>query len=104
MKQASNLQTTMKKTITICGRVWSVVPGEGEHQEGRRGATFKELQEIRINPSLHPDLKETTLIHEILHACADFVGVEDEKLSEEDWIKRISPVLTRVLKDNPNLL
>lgn len=91
-------------TINIAGREWQVVKGDGEHQEGRRGATFKELQEIRINPSIHPDLQQVTLIHEVLHACADFVGIEDEKLTEEDWIKRISPVLTQVLKDNPKLL
>lgn len=89
--------------INIAGREWQVVKGDGEHQEGRRGATYKELQEIRINPSIHPDLQQVTLIHEVLHACADFVGIEDEKLTEEDWIKRISPILTQVLKDNPHL-
>ena len=88
------------KTLNIGGRTWNVVEGEHEHQEGRRGSTFKELQEIRINPSIHQELKEVTLVHEILHACADFIGIEDEKLDEEDWIKRISPVLTQVLKSN----
>lgn len=90
----------MQKTVNICGRKWNVVSGDGEHQEGRRGATYKELQEIRINPSLHDDLKAITIVHEVLHACADFVGIEDEKLTEEEWIKRISPALTNVLQNN----
>jgi len=86
--------------INICGRIWRVVEDGTEHQEGRRGATYKELQLIRINPSLHQDLKDVTLVHELLHACADFVGIEEEKLTEEDWIKRIAPTFTNILKNN----
>ena len=94
----------MKEKIIIGGRIWKIILDNAEHQEGRRGATYKELQEIRINPSIHQDLQETTLIHEILHACADFVGIENEKLTEEEWIKRISPTLAQVIKQNFRLL
>ena len=94
----------MKEKIIIGGRIWSIIYDNAEHQEGRRGSTYKELQQIRINPSIHKDLQDTTLIHEILHACADFVGIEDEKLTEEEWIKRISPTLAQMIKQNPDLL
>ena len=33
-----------------------------------------------------------------------FVGIEDEKLTEEEWIKRIAPTLTQVIKQNPYLI
>lgn len=86
--------------IKVGTSLYKVIEDEGEHQDGRRGSTYKELREIRINPSLSPDLKEITLLHEILHACCDFVGIEDEKLTEEEWIVRISPILHQVLKEN----
>lgn len=98
------IQKEEEKLIIIGGRLWTIKKDNSEHQEGRRGATFKELQEIRINPSLHPELQFCTLIHEMLHACADFVGIEDEKLTEEDWIKRIAPTLAQVIKQNSDLL
>jgi Zn-dependent peptidase ImmA (M78 family) len=98
------IKEEQEKHIIIGGRLWTIKKDNSEHQEGRRGATFKELQEIRINPSIHPELQEVTLIHEILHACSDFVGIEDEKLTEEEWIKRIAPTLTQVIKQNPYLI
>ena len=93
-----------ERLIKVCGKTWCIKRDAAQHQEDRRGCTYKELQEVRINPSLHPELQETTLIHEILHVCADHVGIEDEKLTEEDFIKRIAPTLTTIIKLNPDLL
>lgn len=61
---------------------------------------------IRINNILPKTEQEETLLHEVLHGCCAFVGIdtEKEKLSEEEWITRISPILFTVLKENPSLL
>ena len=82
---------------------YEVKEDSAQHQDDRRGATYKELSEIRINPHLSSKLKEITLLHEVLHACADFTGIESEKLTEEQWVVRISPILLTVLKENKGL-
>lgn len=92
-----------KNEIQICGRIWTVEFSKEVHHEGRRGDTFKELQKIRINPTVHRELQAVTLVHEVLHAVADCVGIEDEKLTEEEFIKRMAPVLTHVLQMNDDI-
>ena len=44
-----------------------------------------------------------TVLHEILHACADVVGVDDDK-AEERVVTVLSPALLQVLRDNPRLV
>ena len=90
----------MNKNIKVGSSIYKVIEDEKEHQNDNRGSTFRELREIRINPSMSPDLKEITLLHEVLHACCDFVGIENEKLTEEEWIVRLAPILHQVLKEN----
>ena len=90
--------------IRIGHTIWKVIDSPHEHQENRRGSTYKELREIHINDSIPKGLKDITLIHEILHACADIVGTGDEELTEEEWVKRIAPTLAGVIKENPELI
>ena len=100
--ERENTEQTLN--IKIGGRAWKIIFSDLQHQEGKRGSNYKELQEIHLNPSQHIELSEVTLIHEILHACCDFAGMEDEKMVEEQWVVRVAPILTQVLKDNPNIL
>jgi len=90
----------MKEEINICGNTWKIKIDSAEGQDDNNGSSYNLLQEIRIDPNIHHELKDSTLVHEILHACANFVGMDDAKLTEEEWVSRIAPTLTRVLKDN----
>ncbi len=56
-------------------------------------------QLIRIDSSLPESEQEETLLHEILHTCCTFVGIEG-KCTEEEFITRVSPILYTVLKEN----
>lgn len=52
---------------------------------------------IRIKQGMSEDKKEQTLVHEILHACFEEAGIENQ---EEDTINRVGVILYQVLKDN----
>lgn len=52
---------------------------------------------IEILNSLSKTKKEQTLVHEVLHACFNEAGFNEQ---EEDVINRVSNVLYQVLKDN----
>lgn len=66
------------------------------------GQTHHSAEMICIHEGLPHERARQVLIHEMLHVCADFVGIkDDERLSEEEYVSRIAPVLTMVLMDNP---
>ena len=44
-----------------------------------------------------------TLLHEVIHACADLAGLEDEA-TEEEWASRLAPALFQVLNQNPSFV
>lgn len=76
-----------------------------DHVADAWGATFHETSQIRISPQLSPEESKGTLLHEVIHACCNFAGIQDkEKLDEETWISRVSPILLTVLRENPKLL
>ncbi len=61
-------------------------------------------QVIRIDSRNARDEQADTLLHETLHACCHFAGIDvEEKLTEEDFVTRISPILHTVLKENHSL-
>lgn len=65
------------------------------------GHCVKDRGLIRIEENQPEDEKQETLLHEILHCCCGFAGIEDgEKLTEEQFISRVSPILHTVLVEN----
>ena len=91
----------LPRHIHVGSVTYMVTEDKAETANGRRGGCFKEEQEIRINPSLGDDQKRITLLHEILHACIETAGCADKKLTEEEWVERVSPILDMVMVDNP---
>ena len=87
--------------IHVGSVTYIVIEDNAETANGRRGGCFKEEQEIRISPHLAKDQKRITLLHEILHACVETAGCTDKKLTEEEWVERVSPILDMVMVDNP---
>lgn len=84
---------------------YRITEDSSEIEEGRCGVTYKQTARIRINPSLSADVRKETLLHEMLHAICSICGIDDEdRLTEEEWISRVSPILLMVLQENPDLL
>lgn len=84
---------------------WQVILRESLSDEGCRGKCYKDRNEIHITTDLPDSAQKETLMHEVLHACCHFVGItEEDKITEEEFCTRITPILRTVLKENPNLV
>lgn len=60
---------------------------------------------IHVDPAQADGMARETLLHEILHAVADATGLADGwGDDEESTIRRLSPALLQVLRDNPGLV
>jgi hypothetical protein len=77
-----------------------------DRQNDLIGHLERRSQTITIRPGLGVDLSAETLLHEVLHACFGMVGLSgiDERLTEEDVIERLSPILLDTLRRNPHLV
>ena len=61
---------------------------------------------IIIDPEQAESQIRDTLLHEVLHACCDLIGLScdvDHDI-EEKIILRLAPILLLVLRDNPELV
>jgi hypothetical protein len=56
--------------------------------------------EIRILQDLPHDLKQETILHEVIHGIENFFDLD----LEEEEVKMLGRGLTMVFKDNPELL
>ena len=58
---------------------------------------------IAIRPA-SPDLERESFNHELLHGCCFVAGIKDgQRLTEEDWVARISPLYLATIRSNPDL-
>jgi len=92
------MNTMLPKTVKVGFQEWEIRT-DNLVANGDCGICSKTYKTITIDQEI-PD-QEETLLHELLHACCDFAGMEDdEKLTEEEFISRISPILYTVLTEN----
>lgn len=61
------------------------------------GACVYQKSVIKIKNGMSTDKKNQTLIHEMLHACLNEAGFEEQ---DEDMVNRLGIVLYQVLKEN----
>ncbi len=87
-------------TIKIGASQWHVWSAD-EIEDGAFAICDQDNQTILIRSDLPESLKEEVFVHELLHACCFAVGIEDEeRLSEEQFVNRVSVVLQAALRDN----
>lgn len=95
---------TKLNQIDVCGRLWSIEFMSALSDSDNCGETDLEQQKIRINKNMHPDVQAETLVHEILHICLNFSGLQDgATLTEEELVSRIAPTLTIILQTNSDI-
>jgi hypothetical protein len=88
--------------------LWEEPPVTQETDKIALGQTESWEQKIWISPELEGKEQaiRDTVLHEILHACLDTVGLgyaPQEFYVEERWVAALSPVLTDTLVRNPAL-
>lgn len=96
-------KTFMKipETIKIGSKEWKIELDDEVREDGAYGKCFPSLSKIYLYKRQEQKEIEITLIHELLHACASFVGIKDhDKLTEEEFINRVSQILHTVLEEN----
>lgn len=87
----------MIKEINILGVVYQVSEVDVVNREElRRGEINYMTNEIRIDRNLVQSAKEQTLMHEILHAVFDLLGL-DELNADENKVQGIATALHHVL-------
>jgi hypothetical protein len=59
---------------------------------------------IFIRKGIRRTKAQETLLHEVLHACADPSSLKKEAQVEEDFVNILSPHLLQVMQDNPDLM
>lgn len=88
-------------TFKIGAFTWTVTHDPNLADESVRGKCYRDRGEIHVDPTLLGDQYNETILHELIHACNKFVGVEcDDKLEEEEFVTRLAPVLYTMLKEN----
>lgn len=97
---------TLPKTLKIGGFVWTITSSQQTADAASAyGHTFCGKQVINIEPNTPDQLKEQTLLHEIMHAVWWQTGLWEmyrnkDKYMEEHIVATLSQGLYQVLKDN----
>tara|TARA_B100000965_G_C19578660_1_gene752485 strand:- start:1612 stop:1920 length:309 start_codon:yes stop_codon:yes gene_type:complete len=88
------------RSVNILGHKYRVAVEEMSTDELGRCDTV--LQKISLRSDLLPDAAKDTLLHEILHAIAFHIGVDDPA-NEEAWVSKTATGLRTVLCDHSDL-
>ncbi|WP_370222012.1 ImmA/IrrE family metallo-endopeptidase [Cytobacillus sp.] len=84
--------------VTVAGIDYAVIQvDEIDNNPLQMGQILYQKSLIQIKHGMSENKKEQTLVHELLHACFNESGFEEQ---DEDMINRVSIVLYQVLKDN----
>jgi hypothetical protein len=93
--------TVLPSTLKIGASEWDVRIAPIPPDEEAYGICQREQHRITIEERLCDPEREETLLHEALHAVCEQAGIgENEKLTEEQFISRLSPSLYAMMKDN----
>lgn len=68
----------------------------------RDGGCDPNLNRFLVSADLCPAQQRRALVHEMFHAAIDFVRPmsEEEKFTEEEWIRRVEGVWDSILAEN----
>lgn len=89
--------------LKIGTSLWTIIYSKNLVEDGDLGKQYRDQHELHIAEHQCEDEKEDSFLHEVLHACCRFAGIPNNvkhKLTEEEFIERLTPVLHMVLRDN----
>jgi hypothetical protein len=87
--------------ITVDHEAMERLRNRGESGGGNAGtADYHQLQ-ITIDGDMAAEMIADTLLHEIMHCCYRVSGLGRGKITEEEAIEHMTPVLLDTLRRNP---
>lgn len=89
-------------TIRICGHDYTYGeedPGTWNPSKWGWGDAHKGVIHIRSDMTLN--IKQSTLLHEVMHQIAQLYDLENSKVGDEVWISVSAVALMQFIKDNP---
>ncbi|MGY6765698.1 hypothetical protein ACW73O_11745 [Faecalibacterium prausnitzii] len=88
----------LPKKVNVAGVNYRVIEvPEIDDNPDVMGTCLYQKSTIKIKSTLSDDKKEQTFVHELLHACFNEAGFNEQ---DEDMINRVGVMLYQVLKDN----
>lgn len=88
----------LPEVINIAGIDYTVrLVDEIDDDPNMMGSCVYQKTAIKIRNGMSDDKKNQTLVHEMLHACFNEAGFDEQ---DEDIVNRLGIVLYQVLKDN----
>lgn len=99
---------TLPERIRVGGRFYAVSVGPddlGLAERQRIGETDHVQRRIRISSTLPSDVQADVLIHEVLHAIAYHMNLDEDWGDRgESYVERLANGLVAVGRDNPELV
>lgn len=97
-------ERAMIEALKVGYRTYSVESMDPQvaDDEGRWGDINHRLGRIRIQDALPAPRYAFTLVHEVLHALFQDVGLDWSHEDEEKMVERLTPRLCAFLTDNPD--
>ena len=98
MKLPDYRQGTVQPTVKIGHKIYKL-----EYVDNLKdlGDCDPDELRIRIRTNLPEAIRRSTILHEILHACWNYVGLPED--IEERTIDALDDILFQALHDNPDL-
>lgn len=88
----------LPEIINIAGIDYNIkLVDEIDDDPSMMGSCVYQKAAIKIRNGMSDDKKNQTLVHEMLHACFNEAGFDNQ---DEDVVNRLGIVLYQVLKDN----
>lgn len=88
-------------------REWKAI-GAQEEAVGQVLLGFSHLDSLTflVRPEQHPTVERDTIVHEMVHLLLDSASLHDiiPHDNEEAFVRRLSPILLMILRDNPELV
>lgn len=90
-------------TITVDHEAMDRLQRSGESGGGNVGSSNHHQLQITIDGDMAPAMIADTLLHEIMHCCYQVSGVGAGKMTQEEAIDHVTPVLLDTLRRNPDV-
>ena len=97
----------LPKEIKVGPYIYQILLKDNIRDDGDRkcfGICVHHEHVIMIDVLCPEDRARVVVIHELLHALMELVGLDKEAYKEEEIVVALAPALTMLLMDNPTLL